>query len=637
MRGLGVEEAPGIEVHTLCTPSICEMAPMSGRAELQARIEQEMGLKVVGDEAVATLDATSLDRESCSTGPIIPVPKSALKRARKHRKNGVSLSGQGRGSSSTMSLSLEAWVEGLKGKLGHNEVQIQLIDEARQDAILFFEKSFEELGKGKFIRNADELALQAASLLLGKLQGKKEDELVSNASSMKINKVGRASSQCYAKVSDEVLVTDGVENDDYEDDYVEKGDEVEFSEKGSEVREKGEKQSDYAADEGDSGNNEEFAFDEVESPADDDEVGSADCGDGSASYEEEHLVGDSFSVYGDEAADVGGGEGDSAAGNDEEWADDEAEYSINDEHGNEGVEEEGEVDPTEGRDECGNEEWLDWLERGLRYVRGGNLMHEVLKEIHSYMRVVYDVQQQVFWEDESSIALKGCIILREIVRASPVRGLLHPESELGYQLLMNEEVIGVHGPDFEQEVNLRDDRADKMIWKPTGSDFTLKSAKDIMRHQGGRRSGGLWGGSLDDLIKLMLKDCVLWCMRMQYVNVVFESDDWRSLEEDEWRTCYAGVQIRANRCAERVNAVADCLLRSCPGLNIFFWRKEGLPRGLGRILALEGIPHFVFGPGVDSERGGDDLFIMRCVGGLRQHERPSNYLNGELGVMIKQG
>nr|GMD54167.1 hypothetical protein Iba_chr11cCG9560 [Ipomoea batatas] len=268
--------------------------------------------------------------------------------------------------------------------------------------------------------------------------------------------------------SDEVLVTDGVENDDHEDDYVEKGDEVEFSEKGSEIREKGEKQCEYAVDEGDSGDNEEVAIDEIESPADD-EVGSADCGDGSASYEEEHLVGDSCSVYGDEAADVGGGEGDSAAGNDEEWADDEAEYSINDEHGNEGVEEEGDVDPTEGRNECGkyddgddnrmgmeedsnvdeydeyefnSEEWLDWLERGLRYVRGGNLMHEVLKEIHSYMRVVYDVQQQVFREDESSIALKGCIILSEIVRASPVRGLLHQESELGYQLLMNEEVIG---------------------------------------------------------------------------------------------------------------------------------------------------------------------------------------------------
>nr|GMD29917.1 hypothetical protein Iba_chr09aCG2110 [Ipomoea batatas] len=335
-----------------------------------------MGLKVVGDEAVATLDATSVD--SCNTG-LIPVAKSALKRVRKQRKYGISLSGQGRGSS-TMSLSLEAWVEGLKGKVGHDEVQIQLIEEARQDA---------------------------ASLLLGKLQGKKEDELISNASSMKINK----------------------------------GDEVEFSEKGSENRKKGEKQCEDAADERDSGINEEFAIDEIESSAD---VGSADYG--SASYEEEHLVGDSFSVYEEEAADVGGGEGDSAAGNDEEWADDEegrdesGEYDDGDDN-RMGMGEGSNVDEYDEY-EFNSEEWLDWLERGLRYARGGKLMHEVLKEIHSYMRVVYDVQQQIFWEDESSFALKGCVILREIVRASPVRGLLHPESELGYQLLMNEEVIG---------------------------------------------------------------------------------------------------------------------------------------------------------------------------------------------------
>lgn len=31
-----------------------------------------------------------------------------------------------------------------------------------------------------------------------------------------------------------------------------------------------------------------------------------------------------------------------------------------------------------------------------------------------------------------------------------------------------------------------------------------------------------------------------------------------------------------------------------------FWKKEGLPRSLGRILTLEGIPHFVFAPGVDT-------------------------------------
>nr|GMC77911.1 TMV resistance protein N-like [Ipomoea batatas] len=84
----------------------------------------------------------------------------------------------------------------------------------------------------------------------------------------------------------------------------------------------------------------------------------------------------------------------------------------------------------------------DWLEESFRGVRRVDLMNEVLKEINSYMQVVYDEIKQVFWEEESSMALKGCRILMEIVKASPVRGLLHPKSELGYHLLMNEDVIG---------------------------------------------------------------------------------------------------------------------------------------------------------------------------------------------------
>nr|GME03902.1 uncharacterized protein LOC109149028 [Ipomoea batatas] len=55
--------------------------------------------------------------------------------------------------------------------------------------------------------------------------------------------------------------------------------------------------------------------------------------------------------------------------------------------------------------------------------------------------------------------------------------------------------------------------------------------------------------------------------------------------------------IRVNKCAARVNVVAACLVELCVGANVSFWREEGLPRGLGRILALEGIPHFVVGPG----------------------------------------
>nr|GME10746.1 hypothetical protein Iba_scaffold10625CG0010 [Ipomoea batatas] len=180
--------------------------------------------------------------------------------------------------------------------------------------------------------------------------------------------------------------------------------------------------------------------------------------------EEEDVDGDSVNV----------GEGDSAVG-----YDDEAENPIIDEHQNAYVEDEDEMsekcdyaeveecsdDGNDAYSECEDEydgiaeddnvddgeydeyefncdEWLDWLEEKLRYARGRDLMNEVLKEVYSYMQVVYDEVQQVHWEDECSMALKGCIILREIVKASPMRGILHPESELGYHLLMNEEVIG---------------------------------------------------------------------------------------------------------------------------------------------------------------------------------------------------
>nr|GMC83255.1 hypothetical protein Iba_chr04cCG0380 [Ipomoea batatas] len=55
-------------------------------------------------------------------------------------------------------------------------------------------------------------------------------------------------------------------------------------------------------------------------------------------------------------------------------------------------------------------------------------MNEVLEEIYSYKQVVYDEIQQVHWEEENFMALKACIILVEIVKASPVRVLLDPDS-----------------------------------------------------------------------------------------------------------------------------------------------------------------------------------------------------------------
>nr|GMD97170.1 putative 3,4-dihydroxy-2-butanone kinase isoform X2 [Ipomoea batatas] len=136
----------------------------------------------------------------------------------------------------------------------------------------------------------------------------------------------------------------------------------------------------------------------------------------------------------------------------------------------------------------------------------------------------------------------------------------------------------------------------------------------------------------------MLKDCVLWCMRMHYINVVFEAADWRNLEEDEWRTCCTGIQIRANRCAERVNAVAYCLLRSCPGLNVFFWRKEGLPRGLGRILALEGgLPELVVPGQFCRQQGYSEVELSWFCSGFLDYplNDPAETVN-EIGSSVKR-
>nr|GLL30574.1 uncharacterized protein LOC109149028 [Ipomoea trifida] len=113
--------------------------------------------------------------------------------------------------------------------------------------------------------------------------------------------------------------------------------------------------------------------------------------------------------------------------------------------------------------------------------------------------------------------------------------------------------------------------ADKIVWAPTQNTFTFKTAKDL--------------------------DCLHWCKRRMITRVVFESNEWsgyRNMELEEYTMNVGRVQ-----CADRVNAVAQCLVNWGPGLNVVYWKKEGLPRGLGRILALEGIPHFVFGPGVD--------------------------------------
>nr|GMD38033.1 uncharacterized protein LOC109147873 [Ipomoea batatas] len=106
------------------------------------------------------------------------------------------------------------------------------------------------------------------------------------------------------------------------------------------------------------------------------------------------------------------------------------------------------------------------------------------------------------------------------------------------------------------------------------------------------------GSGMDELIKIMLTSCLEWCEQKSYYSVYLETEDWRGLRDDIMDI--PPLRIKKIQCAPRVNCVAACLVNSCKGSNVIFCSREGLPRGLGRILALEGIPHFVVAPGVDA-------------------------------------
>ncbi|XP_019159332.1 PREDICTED: uncharacterized protein LOC109156012 [Ipomoea nil] len=100
------------------------------------------------------------------------------------------------------------------------------------------------------------------------------------------------------------------------------------------------------------------------------------------------------------------------------------------------------------------------------------------------------------------------------------------------------------------------------------------------------------GEDIQAVAKRMLRDCWNWGCRNHIRDMCFESDkvlDWE----------YAD-QVNSSRTNERVNAVARCLTRMCAGMCIWFLNGCGLPRGLDRVLALEGIPHFVLLPGMDA-------------------------------------
>nr|GMD92671.1 hypothetical protein Iba_chr14fCG0010 [Ipomoea batatas] len=277
---------------------------------------------------------------------------------------------------------LEKWIEDLKEKVGHDEELIRAVDEAYEEVLELFEEALEELGvPGEDMD--DELVCKAALIFWKKWEKiiQTSKELREAHAVSKGNERGESSGEQWESVGGEKKGEGACGSDKIrgkEEDAIYEECDIVGEEIGVGFREKEGEKKKYHVD----------------------------CDECSASSEEEANV-----EYGDD-----------------EYDDVENDANVED----------GEYDEYEFNDD----EWLDWLEGKLRYARGVNWMNEVLKEIYSYMQVVYDEQQQVHWEEEGSMALKACIILREVVRVSPMRGCLHPESELGYLLLMNQEIIG---------------------------------------------------------------------------------------------------------------------------------------------------------------------------------------------------
>nr|GMD36426.1 uncharacterized protein LOC109147873 [Ipomoea batatas] len=144
------------------------------------------------------------------------------------------------------------------------------------------------------------------------------------------------------------------------------------------------------------------------------------------------------------------------------------------------------------------------------------------------------------------------------------------------------------------------------------------------------------GTDLMSLIGKMLHDCIEWCRHMNVGSVYFESEDWRGVS---WSgDNYPDIRIHTIKCAERVNCVVRGLVNSCTGVNVMFLRKEGLPQGLGRFLALEGeaIVRFSASRMVRDDSEEDKLTL---VGRFCQERRPLDCFGsgeGRFGVSFFQ-
>nr|GLL30566.1 uncharacterized protein LOC109147873 [Ipomoea trifida] len=127
------------------------------------------------------------------------------------------------------------------------------------------------------------------------------------------------------------------------------------------------------------------------------------------------------------------------------------------------------------------------------------------------------------------------------------------------------------------------------------------------------------GTDLMSLVDKMLHDCIEWCRHMNVGSVYFETEDWRGVS---WNgDHYPDLRICTVKCAERVNCVVKGLVNSCTGGNVMFLRKEGLPQGLGRLLALEG------------RSSNDQLRELDVDGSRFDRDRDGIYTGGGLGCV----
>ncbi|XP_031126580.1 uncharacterized protein LOC116028877 [Ipomoea triloba] len=90
----------------------------------------------------------------------------------------------------------------------------------------------------------------------------------------------------------------------------------------------------------------------------------------------------------------------------------------------------------------------------------------------------------------------------------------------------------------------------------------------------------------------MLRDGVEWSKERNLGRMVIESDDERVLEKEEWEGTVVG------KCREKVNCVAECLVKNEKEGNVIYLTREAMSRSFRQVLDLEGLPHFFFSPSV---------------------------------------